>query len=267
MKGKSTFTKTEADAIIALIREKLKSDTVKQKSIRNKIRRLGFYASDFGLGGGYTEHDFLRVVTVVRQQGSTHPVAQKKIINRTLQNQSEKAIPNQKTDISSINKGLQINGLAPVADKNSKVLILGTMPGVESLKQQAYYGHPRNLFWQLLSEVTGKGVPADYNSRKKFLLENKIALWDMCQVCTRPGSLDTDISEEVPNDIRSFITEHPSIKLIAFNGKKSAQLFAKYIQSVSGIKLLSLPSSSPANAGVSWEEKIREWSKLKTYIH
>lgn len=165
------------------------------------------------------------------------------------------------------NKAEKIEGLASVIDEKSKVLILGTMPGVESLKKQAYYGNTRNLFWQLMAEVTGNKVPERYAEKKQFLLQNKIALWDMCQACFREGSLDSNISEETPNEIKTFVEKHPNIKVIAFNGKESAKLFAKHIGSLKRIKLLALPSSSPANAGISWQTKVSEWNKLKTYLH
>jgi hypoxanthine-DNA glycosylase len=175
-------------------------------------------------------------------------------------------IPQQKPDTHR-NKAEKIEGLAPVIDEKSKVLILGTMPGVESLKKQAYYGNTRNLFWQLMAEVTGKKVPVEYAERKQFLLKNKIALWDMCQACFREGSLDSNISEETPNDIRSFVENYPNIKVISFNGKESARLFGKHFGNLKGNKLLALPSTSPANAGISWVTKVSEWCKLKAYLH
>lgn len=255
MKGKSTFTKTEAEAIIALIKQKLKADTIKQRSIRNQIRALGFYASDFGLGGGYTENDFSRVVAVIG--GSASKVIKHEVVPKSIKIETS-------DDSRTKNK---IEGLAPVVDANCKILIMGTMPSVESLKKQAYYGNTRNLFWQLMAVVTGKKVPEEYDEKKQFLLKNKIALWDMCQACFREGSLDSNISEETPNDIKSFVEKHIQLKVIAFNGKESAKLFGKHIGSLDGIKLLALPSTSPANAGVAWDTKISEWSKLKEYLH
>lgn len=255
MKGKLTFTKTEAEVIVALIDQKLKADAVKQKNLRNQIRALGFYASDFGLRGGYTANDFLRVVTIIEGNKIT-------AVNREVLSKAAKAEP-----ANVLKTGNKVQGLAPVADENSMILILGTMPGIESLKKQAYYGNSRNLFWKLIVEVTGKKVPEEYEAKKQFLLKNKIALWDMCQACFREGSLDSNISEETPNDIKTFVEKHPNIKVIAFNGKESAKLFAKHFGSLKGVKLLDLPSTSPANAGISWESKVSEWSKLKAYLH
>ncbi len=170
-------------------------------------------------------------------------------------------------DLKTVNGDLRIEGLAPIAGNGCLVLILGTMPGVESLKQQAYYAHPGNLFWKLAGHVTGTNAPEDYEARKDFLVKHKIALWDMCQSCIRKGSLDTAISEETPNNIAGFVSEYPTIRVIAFNGKTSARLFAKHIRSIPGIDLLPLPSTSPANAGVSWSEEMTEWGKLRCYLN
>ena len=156
--------------------------------------------------------------------------------------------------------------MPPISDKNSAVLILGTMPGAESLKQQAYYSHQRNLFWKIIREIIQSEVPATYDEKKKFLLQNKIALWDMCKACIREGSLDSNISHETPNDIADFTNRHPNLKAIAFNGKEAAKLFDKHIGSIPDIKLFVLPSTSPANAYIDWKTKIYEWSRLKTYI-
>ena len=178
----------------------------------------------------------------------------------TLKKEHETVTPINKTEV-------KIEGLAPLVNEYSKVLILGTMPSVESLRKQAYYGNDRNLFWKLMTQVTGKEVPLVYEERKEFLLENNIALWDMCQTCLREGSLDSAISEETPNDIPSFVQTHPGIKAIAFNGKASAKLFTKYFGSIDGIDLCSMPSTSPANAGIMWEVKVGEWGKIKVYLY
>ncbi|MDD4968962.1 MAG: DNA-deoxyinosine glycosylase [Paludibacter sp.] len=162
--------------------------------------------------------------------------------------------------------GGNIEGLPPIEDEACHLLILGTMPGVESLKQQAYYANPRNLFWKLLSGITGKQVPDNYEDKKAWLTKNKIALWDTCRTCIRNGSLDSNISEEMPNDIRDFISSHPHLKAIGFNGKTSERLFRKYIANIDTVNLISLPSSSPANASIKWEKKVEEWSKLKEFI-
>jgi|JFJP01.1.fsa_nt_gi hypoxanthine-DNA glycosylase len=164
------------------------------------------------------------------------------------------------------NEDGQIFGLEPIADSKSKVLILGTMPGEESLKKQEYYGNPGNLFWKLTGEITGKEFTSNYSEKVDQLLLFGIALWDVCNTCVREGSLDSNIENETPNELEYFLEEYPSIKLIAFNGKEAAKLFGKHFGSIKGIKLMVLPSSSGANAGIPFETKITEWNKLKSYL-
>ena len=244
MKGKSTFTQSEANAIIALIRRKLKATTSEQVAIRNKIRALDFYASDFGVGGGYTEDDFLRVATIIGGN---------KIDSKP------EAITVKPKIIKTEN---QVMGLEAICDENSRILILGTMPGEESLRRQEYYGNPRNLFWKLMGEITGEQAPTVYEQKKTYLLHHGIALWDMCAVCARLGSLDSNIKDELPNDISAFVATHPNIKVIGLNGSKSANMFRKYVGSIEDIEVLELPSSSPANAGVLWAVKVKKWGCL-----
>ncbi|HEY5593436.1 MAG TPA: DNA-deoxyinosine glycosylase [Paludibacter sp.] len=244
MKGKSIFTQSEANAVIELIRRKLKATTSEQVAIRNKIRAIGFYASDFGIGGGYIENDFLRAVS---------KIGEKKIDPK----------PESITAKPKITKTAnQVLGLEPLCDKNSCILILGTMPGEESLRRQEYYGNPRNLFWKLMGEITGEPAPLVYEQKKTYLLHHGIALWDMCAECVRPGSLDSNIMDEVPNDIKRFVASHPNIKVIGLNGGKSGNMFRKYVGSIAGVAVVELPSSSPANSGIPWEIKVEKWKRL-----
>jgi hypoxanthine-DNA glycosylase len=172
-----------------------------------------------------------------------------------------------KTVVSNkIRTGNQKLGLSPIADKSSKVLILGTMPGEDSLRKQEYYGHSRNLFWQLVENITNEKIPQDYKGKTKLLLQNKIAVWDVCMTCFRNGSLDSNIANETPNELISFISDHPTIKAIGFNGQKASKLFRKHFDKIPGIKMIPLPSSSPANTGISKDEKNIEWGKLRAYL-
>lgn len=173
----------------------------------------------------------------------------------------------EKTVLPDKQRASAIKGLLPVVNEKSKVLILGTMPGKDSLSKQAYYGNDRNLFWKLMAEVTGKKVPSEYESRKIFLLENKIALWDVCQTCFREGSLDSAISGETPNKLIPFLQKYPKIKAIALNGQTAEKLFAKYFGQIPGIEVFSMPSTSAANAGVKWETKVGEWGKIRKYLN
>lgn len=142
-------------------------------------------------------------------------------------------------------------GLPPLIHVNSTLLILGTMPGEQSLIRQEYYGHPRNLFWKLIAVVSGQREPQNYLEKVEMLKSGGIALWDVCGSCCRLGSLDSAIVDEIPNDLSVFLKEHDKIKTIAFNSRKAEVLFDTYFKRTSAYNYLSLPSSSPANAGVS----------------
>lgn len=254
MQGKSTFTKQEAEELSALIKQKLNADSIRQKAIRNKIRALGFYASDFGLSGGYTVNDFLKVVRII---GNLNPVTPSSV------RQTKTALePERKTT----NSTKEIFGLPPVSNNNAKVLILGTMPGADSLKLQQYYGNSRNNFWKLMEAVLEVKAPESYPEKIKLLLKSNIALWDVCKSCIRQGSLDTDIKDEVPNDLVPFLKEHSNIRLIAFNGKEAEKKFKYHFKDLINIETIQLPSTSPANAQISWEVKAKHWQGIKTFI-
>ena len=153
----------------------------------------------------------------------------------------------------------------PSIDNNSKVLILGSMPGIKSLEEQQYYAHPQNRFWKLLSTICNESkLPEfDYDLKLKTLLENNIALWDTIKSCTREGSLDSDIQNEVPNDIRRLLKKYPNIKTICLNGNKSYSAFKKYFPDLLNLyKCYKLPSTSPANAKYRLGNLYQEWNNV-----
>lgn len=154
---------------------------------------------------------------------------------------------------------MKVYSFTPISDAHSKVLVLGTMPGVASLEMNQYYGHPRNAFWKLMFAVFEQPFSNDYEVRKQLALQNHIAIWDVLQACVREGSLDSAIEQEVPNDFKSFLGAHPNLELIAFNGQKAAKFFKQYVILNKPIRQVVLTSTSPANAGVSFEQKLREW--------
>lgn len=151
----------------------------------------------------------------------------------------------------------------PNIDKNSEVLILGSMPGIKSLKEQQYYAHPQNRFWKLMGECCNCKDLAQkiYPEKLKILLKNKIALWDVIATCNRDGSLDSNIENEIPNDIPKLLKKY-NIKRICFNGNKSYLSFKKYFpQILEQYNCYKLPSTSPANAKYKPEDLYNEWSK------
>lgn len=161
---------------------------------------------------------------------------------------------------------MKIRSFPSLSNPAAKVLLLGTMPGAMSLAVNEYYGHPRNNFWKLLATIFNEKFPATYQEKKEMLLRNEIAVWDVLQACERQGSLDSAILKEVPNDFTTFLIEHPNIKLIAFNGQKAAAFFKKYVDVDLEYKLITLPSTSPANAGKNFEQKLAEWKVIKEVI-
>ena len=116
---------------------------------------------------------------------------------------------------------------APVYDKKSRVLILGTFPSVKSRENRFYYGHPRNRFWKVTAAVCGCEVPETIEEKKAFLLENHIAIWDVIASCDIAGSSDSSITNVVANDIERLLTEAP-IEAVFLNGAKAYELFMKY---------------------------------------
>ena len=141
------------------------------------------------------------------------------------------------------------------------MLILGTLPGEESLRLRQYYGHPRNHFWPLIAAIFDKSLPAAYAERERLLKRNRSALWDVLESAERVGSLDSAI--RTANAFAKFFADYPDIRTIAFNGQKARSLFRKYVvkQGViaeSDFTLLDLPSSSPLYTKP-FEEKLAVW--------
>lgn len=155
-----------------------------------------------------------------------------------------------------------IHPFEPIWNETSEILILGTLPSVKSRENDFYYGHPQNRFWRVLAGVLGKAVPVSVEEKKSFLLENKIAIWDVIYSCDIQGSSDQSIKNVVPTDIRNIL-KNSSIKTVYVNGKKAGQLYQKYQQKLTEKEAIVLPSTSPANAAWSLERLIEAWSLIK----
>ena len=152
-----------------------------------------------------------------------------------------------------------IYSFAPIYDKNSRVLILGSMASVKSLEAGFYYMHPRNKFWSVVSDVVGKAVPYGIEERKSWLLENRVALMDIIYSCNRQGSLDSDIRDVTPNDITKVLS-CADIRAVYCNGRKSYETAKKTYPDV---EFFYLPSTSPANAG-GWDKE--QWMKIREHL-
>ncbi|MDD2929257.1 MAG: DNA-deoxyinosine glycosylase [Sideroxydans sp.] len=156
----------------------------------------------------------------------------------------------------------RLNSFPPVADRNARILILGSMPGIKSLQEHEYYAHPHNAFWKIMGELIGAQPHLPYEQRLEKLKQAGIALWDVLHSCTREGSLDSDIQHEQANDFATFFADHPRITRVYFNGGKAQQSFRKYVlkeQKLPELELQRLPSTSPAHAGMRYEAKLSEW--------
>ena len=150
----------------------------------------------------------------------------------------------------------------PLADNDARILILGSIPGDRSIELGEYYGHPQNRFWKMIAVITGAPPPINYGQKRAMLMQNRIALWDVAQRAHRQGSMDSAIRNEEPNDIAAFIAGQKKLQRVVFNGKKAEQLYGRYIERLSGICYLSMPSTSPANAAVSFDILCEKWREI-----
>lgn len=161
----------------------------------------------------------------------------------------------------------RIVAFEPVAPPGARVLILGSMPSVESLNQGFYYAHPRNAFWRILTQVYGEPFPEDIPARIALLERHGIALWDVLQSCEREGSLDSAIRRAAPNDFEGLFRRCPGIRRILLNGGTAYRLFMKWGATfVEGRECQRLPSTSPAYT-LPYERKLAQWRQALNYEH
>lgn len=154
----------------------------------------------------------------------------------------------------------------PHINEQSRVLILGTMPGIKSLEENQYYAHPRNAFWKIMFQLFDAKFSNNYKDRKNLILKNHLALWDILKLCFRKGSLDTHIKNEEANEIHQLLEKYPNIHSIIFNGKSAEKFYKKYFQYKSTVKYYQLPSTSPANATKSFDEKLAQWNMIREVL-
>lgn len=155
----------------------------------------------------------------------------------------------------------------PIINKNSKILILGSMPGIKSLDAQEYYAHPQNRFWKVIGIIFNANNldKQNYKNKTELLLKNNIALWDTIKFCTREGSLDSAIENEKPNEINILLKNYTNIKTICLNGNKAYNALKKYFPKLFAEEkytIIKLPSTSPANAKWTIEKLTAEWGNV-----
>lgn len=161
-----------------------------------------------------------------------------------------------------------LSGLPLIEATTTQLLILGSMPGQESLNRQQYYAHPRNTFWFIMANLLKIGSTLSYPEHQKMLKQNRISLWDVLNNCVRPGSLDSDIVaiSEVANNLGDFYRRHPELQAIAFNGRKARHSFTRHFlrrdkKRWQNLTLIDLPSTSPAHATLRPAEKLLRWQE------
>lgn len=151
-----------------------------------------------------------------------------------------------------------VHSFEPVYDKDSEILILGTLPSVKSRENNFYYGHKQNRFWKVIATILKEPVPETVEEKKVMLLAHRIALWDVIQSCDIKGSSDSSIKNVQPTDI-GMILEKTNVTQIYANGNKAGQLYKRYQFPVTGIESMVLPSTSPANAAWSFDRLCETW--------
>lgn len=158
-------------------------------------------------------------------------------------------------------------GFPPILGEQVSTLILGTLPSQQSLLKGQYYGHPRNAFWPIMGKLFDAGPEVAYAERARLLSSKGIAVWDVLQSGSRPGSMDAaiDKSSAVPNDFATLYSNHPELKLVCFNGQAAERLFRKLVamdiqESFAAVRFVTMPSTSPAYAAMQFAEKLQHWS-------
>lgn len=158
-------------------------------------------------------------------------------------------------------------GLAPVIGDDARILILGSLPGDESLRKQEYYGNPKNMFWKVIGNVLEEQVPFSYPEKVAYLEKHGIALWDVLKSAQREGSLDSNIQNEEFNDHEGFLLEHPSISVIALNGGKAEKSFSKYLRrhpALRGKRIVPCKSTSMMSLCAGWtlDSLSEQWNEI-----
>ncbi|MDH3508247.1 MAG: DNA-deoxyinosine glycosylase [Gammaproteobacteria bacterium] len=164
-------------------------------------------------------------------------------------------------------------GFPYVANRDARLLILGSLPGVRSIQEQQYYAQPQNVFWRIMGELFGAKRELSYAQRLRKLKASKIALWDVAAAAERPGSLDSAIvhSSVQANDFAAFLETHRRIGLVCFNGAKAEALYRRLVMPIldepfASLPMKRMPSTSPAHAAMPYAQKLEAWSAIAAYL-
>lgn len=159
---------------------------------------------------------------------------------------------------------IQIHPFKPLVEINSKVCILGSFPSVKSRENNFYYGNSKNRFWKIISEIFETDLPSTIENKKKLILNNNLAIWDVLSSCDIHASQDSSIKEEKVNSIDLFVKKY-GINVLIFNGNTAYKLYKKHFKDTLNIKEIVLPSTSPANARISYNELYKIWKENILY--
>jgi len=165
------------------------------------------------------------------------------------------------------------HGLPPLIGATCHVLVLGSLPSRASIEAGRYYAHRRNAFWPIMEALFGAGAEPGYDGRKALLNNAGIGVWDVLAASIRPGSLDTSIDRATaePNDFDACLGAHPELRAICFNGRTAAELFRRLVEPdvamrLESVEYLHLPSTSPAHAALSFDQKLARWRDIRQFI-
>lgn len=252
--AKYKFTQSQFDNIRLLLKNRAAESRDKQKRSRAEIRRLGFMISDYFKG--FTDLDFNKLLDKGEIEIVDGPIC-------FLEPTSVMAGP--KKPLSIIKTGISKHALPPIVDEATEYLVLGTMPGEQSLLKREYYNNPRNHFWNIISLAFNEGKQfADYTHKLKILAANKIGLWDVLNTCEREGSLDASIKSYTFNELGRLFEDFPNIKKVIFNGQDSYKYFKSLAINNGGKQYHQLTSTSSANTHKTVEKKAEEWKAVLT---
>ncbi len=165
---------------------------------------------------------------------------------------------------------MNIHSFQPIIDKKSRVLILGTVPGPVAFKTRQFYGFKGNHFWPIMVSLFApegpKAPELAYAQKVRLVLDHQVAIWDVVKSCRRVGSSDSAMTNIVPTDIPGLLREHRGIQAVFLNGKSAEQLYRKFSADRVTIPSFGLPSTSPANASIGFQEKLKKWSVITKFL-